>query len=407
MYFLDGLAPAFSEEEASIRFICTGYRNEKKEPLFISMDRTGDAWSGGRTGTMEELQELFREDAREQEEERGKKAEERCSNREDAPPAEKEPHMQAYGPSNMEAETYGSQSTDGSANKNSARKETPRAKKETPASGNKIGPAAKHTAHSPSIQVKDTAKISIPKDVLVQEQSWTTKKQDMDAFKYYVDCACTNAYAKGSEDSIIANGKEEYVINTGIMDKFGHDIYICFHVSKKGASAAIDRYEPITGKSSLLRKGFSKEDARKTLVCAPLYAARSDLDRMEYAKMEDFELSDRPTLEEMLQRKRRLLESLNMAITPYDLSSHLEKSIEMGLRISQMDPGYIRPCYDLGTAQIHYLIPLHMAASVQEPAELMTEVRFDGEFFLLHDLLTPEEAYLKAKAIAPYSTAPA
>lgn len=254
------------------------------------------------------------------------------------------------------------------------------------------------------IRIEESAVMDIDNSVLVKENSWRTTQHNLDAFKYFIDSICSYAYTNRDDDCILSNEQGDFIINSGIMDKFGHDIYVCFHVSETNGEMVIDNYNTVSNKNSLLSKGFSEKDVRKILPAITVWKDISEITLLQHAQLSDFELSDRDTLFQIMDKKEALLNTLDFPFTPYAVASRIEEAVHFALLINRRDMGYIRPAYDKATNEIHFMIPFRINASIDEEAELVLEIRHNQGFFTLHDIITPEEAYVKAKVISPYRT---
>lgn len=257
---------------------------------------------------------------------------------------------------------------------------------------------------SDGISIRDDAEKVVDNQVIVMSQSWLTSVNGYNALRYYLESICCYAYQHQDTQDIIANDRDEYVINTGILDIFGQEVLICFHIKDKdNEPAVLDQFSAVDSKSFLLKKGFSENDIRKELRAVTVWE-EEDLNRINHADYSDFDLADRSTLKLLLASKQQLLQAHNINISPYSLSKSIDESIQIALRINKRDNNYIKPGYDGLSGRIHYLIPLQINATIDCEANLILEVKYEDGLYRLCNILSMEEAYLKEKVISPYCT---
>lgn len=237
--------------------------------------------------------------------------------------------------------------------------------------------------------------------VIVMSKSWTTIAGDYNALRYYLESICCYAYTHQDKQDIITNNMDDYVVNTGILDIFGQEVLICFHVLEDKVNITIDEFSPAESKAVLLQKGFTEKDIRKKLRPVTVWE-NDDISRIKSAKYEDFDLADRSKLKMLLTSKQELLLSHGIDTSPYTLAKSIEESIRLALRINKRDENYIRPGYDNMTGNIHFMMPLRIKANIDSMADLILEVEYDEGLYRISNILTHEEAYLKNKVVSPY-----
>lgn len=258
-----------------------------------------------------------------------------------------------------------------------------------------------HTSNASDITILANVEKVVNNQVIVMSQSWTTKAGDYNALRYYLESICCYAYTHQDKQDIITNSMDDYVINTGILDIFGQEVLICFHVVDDRVNITIDDFSSAESKSVLLKKGFTETDIRKTLRPVTVWD-NDDISRIKTAKYEDFDISDRSKLKLLMTEKSGLFQSCGIDATPYTLARSIEESIQLALRINERDENYIRPGYDMVTGHVHFLLPLRIQANIDSMADLILEIAYDDGLYRIHDILTHEEAYLKSKVISPY-----
>lgn len=260
-----------------------------------------------------------------------------------------------------------------------------------------------YTANN-NIIIENAANVNIDNSILVLNKSWVSENNLNSALQYYIDSICTYAYTHQDTQDMITNGKSMYVINTGILDKYGHDIYVEFHVTESNDIVIIDKYQIVESKSTLLEAGFSYNDIKKTLNAITVWQDFDETMQILSAEFEDFDFVDRSILNTLITSKKELFDSMGICITPYGLTRRIEESVQLALQINQRDHGYIRPAYDKSSGKIHFLIPLRIDVTMDDEPELVLEVEHNSGFYKIYDIITPSEAYLKAKVISPYRT---
>ena len=238
--------------------------------------------------------------------------------------------------------------------------------------------------------------------ILAMSKCWISTSHSDEAFKYYLGTLCNFAFLHKDEQDLLSNDNGGYAINTGILDKFGHDVLLYFHVTTGKGGAYIDSYSNISSKFELRDYGFSDENIKRELSPIKIWNTEDEIKRIHHAKFEDFDVYDRDMLTTLLEQKEEEFKNRNLTVTPYGLSKRIEDAISISLRINQRDNGYIKAGYDSTTDSIHFLIPLRIVASANEEAELILEVYYEKGFYRLYDIIDPYEAYLKAKIVSPY-----
>lgn len=186
-----------------------------------------------------------------------------------------------------------------------------------------------------------------------------------------------NELIEGTHYLKSSNGRN-YIINSGLLDIFGNDIFISFKYMKspkKGVQySALD---VVTGLKMVKHLGcdFSLLDLYR-LEAIRLWDKGFEIFD---AKMEDFDFI---SMERLLHvtRERSYRYPGAVANLPVDrLFNYIKDSVKMAVKISQIDSEYVKPIfYPCDITKLEYFIPVHIFTSLSEEPELGVIVNKDS-----------------------------
>lgn len=232
-------------------------------------------------------------------------------------------------------------------------------------------------------------------ELLLIKDSWTKK-----SIQEYIHATVSRAKRlenRGKTENIIINeNKCRAVINCGLMDTYGREIYIAYN---RITSADIE-LEIVSSKQELIRQGFNKKDIAREL--EPIVFWNNTKELIFEGELEDFDLQDTSSLIHILEERIERFPD-NVRDLPLDvLYKKLVTSIEYAVVISKRDIRYIVPTYEIRYDRIQFLVPFHVNVSAGDIPELAIIICKQNDFWSPMTVIGREEAYYNAKCVNPY-----
>lgn len=190
----------------------------------------------------------------------------------------------------------------------------------------------------------------------------------------------TNNLIEGTHYLKSSNGKN-YIINSGLLDIFGNDIYFSFRYTRIPKD---NQYDEVQFQSLDV---LTNVRTAKHLGCN---ATLSDLYQLEpirlwdkgdevfSAKLDEFDfLSMERLLHVTYERRHRYPEAVS-SLSADRLFAFIKDSIKIAVKISQIDSEYVKPIfYPCDVTGLEYFIPVHIFSSLSEEPELGVIVNKD------------------------------
>lgn len=183
---------------------------------------------------------------------------------------------------------------------------------------------------------------------------------------------------KGKDKNFLFNHIGSTVINTGLMDIFGNDIYVIYRKHMKMDSYVA--YKVIKGKRDYVEEGFPKEQNYDHIKPICFF----EKDEFLRARMEEFDINMQCLNHIVEERKDRLPSKFQNESADY-ISRIIIDSLEQGLKIQERDPSYARPIYSDG--KVSWLLPLRLGTKMSEEPELVMVIRKVDDFFELKTIM--------------------
>lgn len=186
-----------------------------------------------------------------------------------------------------------------------------------------------------------------------------------------------NELVEGTHYLKSSNGRN-YIINSGLLDIFGNDIFISFKYMKSPKKGVqYSGLDVVTGLKMVKHLGcdLSLLDLYK-LEAIRLWDKGFEIFD---AKIEDFDfLSMERLLHVTHERSYRYPGAV--ANLPVDrLFNYIKDSVKMAVKISQIDSEYVKPIfYPCDITKLEYFIPVHIFTSLSEEPELGVIVNKDS-----------------------------
>ena len=190
------------------------------------------------------------------------------------------------------------------------------------------------------------------------------------------------------------------IINTGLLDKYGCEIYIIdttmdtFGIQQK----KLVRY---INKARAVEIGFNKQDL-DNLPEKIKIGVDSD-NSLCNAKFSDFDLDDPYHIRHIVEERLYRFPKKYTSLSPEDLWGIVKKSAERSIKIAISDMNYASIMCDIKKGQVEYLIPLYLNEDRTQAAPLVGILRKENGFWIMSTILTNEAAYAYARLIGtPY-----
>ena len=235
-------------------------------------------------------------------------------------------------------------------------------------------------------------------DRLLLKEHWKSNKYGVNRLLKYIEIITRKVQHNIEnmiEDGYVLNSTEDcIVINTGLLDNFMSDIYICFDIS----GDLFHNPSVVDNKAHLIKKGFSRDKIKVMPSLVKFYEKASDL--VFIADIDDFDIDDSNRLDHIINERRERFPESYKDIPSNVICNKLRTSIEQAIKISQRDYKYIVPMYNINSDSIQFLIPLHLDNSIEEIPELVLVVSEYQGFYTVKTILRLSDAYDNARIIS-------
>ena len=183
----------------------------------------------------------------------------------------------------------------------------------------------------------------------------------------------------GREEYFVKNKIGNVIVNTGLLNTYGRDILVLYrHFLKDDSYVA---YKVVTGKAMYTEEGFTKEDASIRISPISFFNPGEEVFR---AAMEDFDIDSR-SLNHIVDERRARFPEEYRDMEAAEVVAKIMGALEIGLRLQERDPSYVKPIYTDG--KVTWLLPLRLKASYNEEPELVMAIRKSGEYYQVKTVL--------------------
>lgn len=194
----------------------------------------------------------------------------------------------------------------------------------------------------------------------------------------------------------VDNKKGDCIANTGLLTKYGTDVYIMFgiHIKKE----LFLPKQILLSKQDWLKAGYTKEQCAIEL--EPISFA--DGEKSFTVDIDDIDIS-LPSLRHIIEdRKDRFPEEMQN-LSSAEITTKIKNELELALRVQKIDPTYIKPSYSGRTRGISWLIPFHFGENfLSSPQAVLVAIKNEN-FYNIVTLLPYDNAVKdKITALALY-----
>lgn len=238
---------------------------------------------------------------------------------------------------------------------------------------------------------------SIYGDVMTPEiygKKWRTRLRQH--LKWMISCIAEDQkLLVGTEGNgyILLPDRSTALINTGILDKFGNDIFI-IDFDNKIYNMESKRLTRAYSKSYMIEAGFSFEALKSLPAPIKFFSDRSDL--VFDGDENSLDLGSTSGMAHIIDSRRSRLPSEYRDLPSSFIFDKIKMSILNAVKISKRDYRYIIPIYQTNNKSIAYLFPLKLAAEGVQGAIVVTK---SHGYYSPTTILTLDDAYMDASLI--------
>ena len=239
-------------------------------------------------------------------------------------------------------------------------------------------------------------------DRLLIKENW--KSSEKDRLGAYIKTIMEKimyeqSIAKGEHRGngyILNEDKGKCIFNTGLIDKYGNDIYL-IDLDNKNNNLYEKEIRIVDSKVSAMQFGFNKEDVINMPKPIKFYEDKSDL--IFDGTISEFDLGDNGRLYHIIEERRIRFPEEYRDVSCDVLAEKIKSAINKAIRLSERDFKYVVPMYNLKMNKIQYLMPLHLGTSIEEPPELTIVVGKNRGLYCVYTVLETDDAYDNARVL--------
>ena len=247
----------------------------------------------------------------------------------------------------------------------------------------------KHTndwEKEPSELVKDL-------EGILMFNSWSSIR-GLDRYIKILGCRLAQLIEQGKNEYFVLNQLQSAIINTGLLDRYGEDIYLMY---KKHVGFGF--YVPdkiVESKKDYISEGFAKDKSDVVSSLKPIDFF-DEGQRTFDADIGDIDLTSRALGHMIEERKDRFPENIR-AMSDASIAVKIKSALELGLKLQKRDGSYAKPGYSGASKTISWMLPLHINRDLNDTPELVLVLRKVDQFYEVKTIL-PYDDELKDKLI--------
>lgn len=198
-----------------------------------------------------------------------------------------------------------------------------------------------------------------------------------------------------------SSNKAYVLFNSGLLDKFGNDIYVFTDVLDKGYFSYTEM-RLVDGKSHLSSIGFNPNKLNINLLRVNFFDKESD--RCFNAGMDEIDLNSFVRIRHCVEERRNRFPDEFKSLSTEALSLDVIKAVELGVHINEIDKSYIKPMYNMKYNSIHYIIPYHVGGVFTNKPQLGIILAKNADnYWQLMTILEYNECINNIRSISMYS----
>lgn len=192
------------------------------------------------------------------------------------------------------------------------------------------------------------------------------------------------------EPYFVLNNIKSAICNTGLLNHFGEDVYILYRVNL--SYGFYTPYKVIMDKTQYLAEGFTKEQSLKKLEPITFF---DDANHGFNVQLEDINFNQHDWLHIIQERRERFPEDLQH-VPDLALIGQIKQCLEIGLKLQKRDGSYAKPMYSASTKSVSWVLPFFANGNFMSEPELVMVLSKFGEFYQLKTIL-PYDDEIKDK----------
>lgn len=268
------------------------------------------------------------------------------------------------------------------------------------------------TGQKPTVAPKEPVKKSV-NSIRAEEQYWTDKAPldltldiekslmfnpwhtiyGMNRYIKIIGCRIPQLIIQKKTDYYLTNNTGSVIINTGLLDKFGNDIYVMYKVNRSMMYFTPSKI--IESKRDYLTEKFIKDLSESNFTLKPI-SFFDEGDRFD-ANIEQIDITSRALYHIIEERKDRFPEGVR-ELPVSIIATQIRGAIEIALKLQERDGTYAKPNYSSKQKGITWMLPFHINTAFNEEPELVLVLRKEEPFYVVKTIL-PYDDEVKDKII--------
>lgn len=223
--------------------------------------------------------------------------------------------------------------------------------------------------------------------------SWSSIR-GLDRYIKILGCRLAQLIEQGKNEYFVLNQLQSAIVNTGLLDRYGEDIYLMY---KKHVGFGF--YVPdkiVESKKDYISEGFAKDKSDVVSSLKPIDFF-DEGQRTFDADIGDIDLTSRALGHMIEERKDRFPENIR-AMSDASIAVKIKSALELGLKLQKRDGSYAKPGYSGASKTISWMLPLHINRDLNDTPELVLVLRKVDQFYEVKTIL-PYDDELKDKLI--------
>ena len=355
-FYLDKTITGCEEKDATYVWLDSGFTDERKQPLFISLLNHHGFFSGHIVGSAYSLSQSIADHFKIQEHMRR---------------AKYERFLQKY---ERKTEKRSAKTL------NEIYIATTNTSTEKIDESNSINNAPSETLIKKYWNNKQV--LDITKDVASQIiiNKWHSI-EGLDRYIKVIGARLAQLVKAGKIQYFVLNKIRSAICNTGLLNHFGEDVYILYRMNL--SYNFYTPYKIIMDKTQYLEEGFTKEQTAHQLEPITFFDSTNHGFNVQ---LEDINFNQHDWVHIIQERRARFPDDLRN-VPDLSLIGQIKQSLEIGLKLQKRDGSYAKPLYSASTGSVSWVLPFFSNGNFMANPELVMVISKFGEFYQLKTIL--------------------
>lgn len=185
----------------------------------------------------------------------------------------------------------------------------------------------------------------------------------------------------GKMQYFVLNKIRSAICNTGLLNHFGEDVYILYRMNL--SYNFYTPYKIIMDKTQYLEEGFTKEQTAHQLEPITFFDSTNHGFNVQ---LEDINFNQHDWVHIIQERRARFPDDLRN-VPDLSLIGQIKQSLEIGLKLQKRDGSYAKPLYSASTGSVSWVLPFFSNGNFMANPELVMVISKFGEFYQLKTIL--------------------